>query len=246
MSQAVKLQLSLFTIILIYVIVRLIGISGINLNLWQQIYWGNFIKNSLILLITYIVAYLIFNQARLRPKTGPTIIKGSILKKALIIIFSFGWLAIVSHTLFDSLKLLLPFKLLSIYQFADLMDETIAHIFIFVPAILAIFILNLLEIQRPARRISKRDTIIISVLSLIIGLVWGLNLSEGNLSLVTSLPLMIAFLIIFILLIKKHQLNLLIRPWLLFSLITAFVSSTSFLVWSLIFSGNTQLFMVLQ
>lgn len=246
MSQAIKLQLGLLAIVISYLIIRLLGISNLNLNLWQQIYWGNFIKNSLLLVITFIVAYLIFNQARLRQKTGPTIIKGSLLKKFLIVVFILGWLAIVTHTIFDSLKILLPFNLLPVYQFADLMDETIAHIFIYVPSTLAIFILNFLEIQRPARRINKKDITIISILSVIIGLVWGLNLSEGNLSLFTSFPLMIIFLITFSFLIKKHKLNLLIRPWLLFSLITASTSTISFAIWNLFFTHQDQLFMVLQ
>ncbi len=245
MSQVVKYQLGLLGVIVIYLVIRLLGISNLNLNLWQQIYWGNFIKNSLILLISYTITYKIFNQVRLRPKTGPTIIKGSLLKKALIIVFAFGWLAVVTHTIFDSLKILLPYQLLPIYQFADLMDETIAHIFMFVPVILSLIILNLLEVQRPARRINKKDITIISLLSIFIGLVWGPNLSEGNLSLYTSFPLMLLFLLSFTLLIKKHKLNLLIRPWLLFFLITTSISSIGFLIFNLISPQNSQLFMLL-
>ncbi len=246
-NQAVKFQLGLFTLVIIYYLIRLLGISDINLNLWQLIYWGNFIKDSLMLFIAFLLAYLIFNKVRLSPKSGPTIIKGRTLKQILFSIFILGWLAVVTHTIFDSLKLFLPFNLLPFYQFADLMDETIAHIFIYLPTQLTIIILALLEAQRPSlSRLNKKDLSILITSSTLIGLFWGLNLSEGNLSLVTSLPTMVIYLYFSLFIIKKHKLKLITRPWTLFSLLASLFSIISFSIWSLVYSSSTQLFMTLK
>lgn len=247
MSQPVKFQLGLFSIVIIYFIIRLLGISDLDLNLYQQIYYGNFIKDSLMLFVTFSLSFFIFNKARKLPLTGPTIIKGRILKKLLISIYILGWLAVVSHTIFDSIKILLPLNLLSFYQFAETMDETISHIFIFVPTLITFFILTILEIQRPSlKKITKLDIFLLTTSSLLIGLVWGPNLSEGNLSIITSFPIMIFYLLFSIFIIKKYNLKLRFHPWMLFSLITDITGIISYIIWSLVYSSSTQLFMILK
>jgi hypothetical protein len=247
MNQAVKFQLGLVTIIIVYYLVRLLGISNINFNLWQQIYWGNFIKNSFLLFFTFLLFYQIFNQVRKMPVTGPTIIKGRVLKKILIFVFALGWLAVVTHTIFDSLKILLPLELLPLYQFADLMDETIAHIFIYMPIQLGFIILTLLEVQRPSfSRLTNLDLLILISSSSLTGILWGLNLTEGNYSLFTSLPVVVIYLFFAVFLTTKYKLKLRHQPWAIFSLITSSSVILSFSAWCWIFSNSTQLFTILK
>jgi|GEM_PF-6159654 hypothetical protein len=247
MNQAVKFQLGLGAMVIIYYLVRLLGISDHGLNIWQQIYWGNLIRNSFLLLLTFLLFYQIFNQARKMPITGPTLVKGSLLKKLLFIFFGLGWLAVVTHTIFDSLKILLPLELLPLYQFADLMDETIAHLFMHIPIQLGFFLLTLLEIQRPSSTpLVRKNLVILIISSSLTGLLWGLNLSEGNFSIYFSLPTVIIYLIITTYLIKHFRIKLTNRPWTLYSLITSASIAISFSVWSLIHSSSTQFFSTLK
>lgn len=247
MSTTLKSQLALFSVWSIYIAIRFIGISNISLNVFQQIYIGNILKDTLLIIALFLLTYIFFNQARSNKKNGPTIIKGSKLKLSLYIVLAFGWLAIVAHLIFDSIKLFLPFEWLPIYKFSDLLDETISHIFMFLSAISAFFIASLLEIERPlAKNIKKLEFKIIIAINIIAGIFWGLNLSEGNLSLVTSLPAMLIYLIIIPTLLKKHQLSLTNRPWTTMSIVISISSSITFITWSLIFKSVPQFFNYLK
>lgn len=247
MSSPLKSQLALFIVFTFYIIIRFIGISATPFNLFQEIYLGNIIKDTFLLITVFILSYIFFNQTRKNQKLGPTIILGSKLKKALYITMAFGWLSVVLHLTFDSIKLFLPFEWLSIYQFADLLDETISHIFLFLATIGSFFIISLLEIERPlAKKINQSEINLILIINLITGIFWGLNLSEGRLSLFTSLPAMIIYLLIIIKILKKHQLNLNTRPWTIMS-ITIFLSgSVAFIIWNLSFKLVPQFFNYLK
>jgi|APSaa5957512622_1039677.scaffolds.fasta_scaffold40978_2 hypothetical protein len=247
MSSTFKSQIALLFTFSCYILIRFIGISDISLNVFQEIYFGNVIKDTFLLLALFILSYTFFNAARKNKKTGPTIINGSKLKLSLYIVLFFGWLSVIAHLIFDSIKLFLPFNWLDIYQFADLLDETISHIFLFLSTISSFFIMSLLEIERPlSKAIKKLEINIMFIINLIIGVFWGLNLSEGNLSIFTSLPTMIIFLVIILWLIKKHQLSLTKRPWTLMSVIISLSGSVTYIIWSLMVGLNPQFFSYLK
>lgn len=245
--QAIKHQLILFALFSIYIIIRLIGISSFPLTLWQNIYWGGLVKNSFLLLTSFTLTYYILDSIRHRPRSGPKIISGKNLKKILYPALVLSWLAVVTHAFFDSLKILLPFKLLPLYQFADLMDETISHIFMFLPILALFFIVTFLEIERPLPKLlGKKAIILLTCLSLLIGIVWGLNLTEGRLAFVTSFPVMLVYLFLTLYLFKKHHLNLSSRPWNLMAIIILTSGSISLTVWNLVFRSTPELFTILQ
>ena len=245
--QAIRYHLILLAIFIAYVIVRLIGISDISLTLWQDIYWGNFVKNSLMLISAFALVYFGFNTVRRQPKIGPRVLSSKKLKLILYPTLILAWSAVVIHAFFDSFKKLLPFKLLPVYQFSDFMDETISHIFIYVPFTVIFLVLSFLEIERPlAKSLKKTEIIFLSILSVLMGIVWGLNLTEGRLAFATSFPAMLISLILTLYLIRKHRLNLRTRPWNLTAIIIASTSSISLTVWNLIFKSTPELFTVLK
>lgn len=247
MNSVIKQQLFVFSLLLIYIIIRLIGISAIPLSLWQRVYWGNALKNTFLLFSGLSLLFFIINTVRFNARIGPTIIQAKKLKLALFIIVGLGWLATVTQTIFDSLKILLPFKQLFIYQFADLLDETVAHIFLFLPIIAVFFIVSILEIERPLPRpLKRKETILLVCLNAIIGIIWGLNLTEGRLSVVTSLPAMVIYLVLMIYLFSKHHLSWRLRPWNLSLLIISFTGSIGLTGWGLAFRSFPQLFSVLN
>ncbi|MFH1280279.1 MAG: hypothetical protein ABII08_01540 [Candidatus Beckwithbacteria bacterium] len=247
MSHTLKSQLAFFSIFSIYIIIRFIGISDISLNVFQQIYLGNILKDTILLIALFLLSYTFFNQARNNTKLGPTIIKGSKLKFSLCIFLGLGWLAVIAHLIFDSIKIFLPFEWLSIYKFADLLDETISHVFMYLSAIGLFFVMSMLEIERPlAKKIKNKEITIIIFISLIAGIFWGLNLSEGRLSLITSLPAMIIYLVITVWFLKKYKLSLAIRPWTLMYIIISLFGSITFIIWALIFKSIPEFFNYLK
>lgn len=247
MNKVVKFQLIIFLLAVFYIFIRFLGISDIPFTLWQKVYWGNIIKDSFFLAASLILSYAILNIIRHNPKSGPTIIPGKTLKRSLYIVLIFWWLAIVTHMVFDSVKIIIPFPWLNIYQFADLLDETISHIFIYLPLIAISLIGTLLEIERPFKlTITKLETWLICLIAPLAGIAWGLNITEGRLSLVTSFPAMIIFLIIIFYLSFKHNLNWKTRPWSLSFLLIYTFGSLSYLIWGLSFKSFPQLFTVLQ
>jgi len=196
MNKVVKFQLAIFAVITAYALFRFISISDISLTLWQRIYWGNIIKDSFLLIAYILISYAVFNIIRFNPKTGPAIIKGSILKKSLYFFIAVFWTTMITRMFSDSFKMIFPFNKLKLYQFADLLDETLGHIFLYIPIIAVYFIGTLLEIERPSKKpLFQLETILLFILSVLGGIGWGLNLTEGNFSALTSLPLMILFLI---------------------------------------------------
>jgi len=127
------------------------------------------------------------------------------------------------------------------------MDETISHIFIYVPFTVIFLILSFLEIERPlTKSLKKAEIIFISILSGFMGIFWGLNLTEGRLAFATSFPAMLISLILTLYLIKKHKLNLRTRPWNLTAIILASTSAISLTVWNLIFQSTPELFAILK
>ena len=247
MKPIIKLNLGLIFLAAAYFFIRLIGISDIPLTIWQQVYYGNVIKNTVFLCISFYLIYYLFNYLRLNPKTGPTIIPARILKTGLIIFLILIWSAIAIHTVFDSLKIILPFNHLPLYIFSELMDETIAHLFMFLPTIGLFYLAALLEIERPLPvKLNFPEKFLIIITGFILGGFWGLNLSEGRLSLITSLPLMIIFAFLIIILRKKYSLKFSFRPWTLFSLIGSVSGSLGFSLWTLFFHSTPELFMVLK
>jgi len=242
----IRHQLILFAFFTLFIITRLIDISNIEFTFWQSI-WVFAVKNSLLLVTFIYLTYSILNSIRHQSRTGPQIISGKNLKKTLYPALLLSWLAVAIHTFFEISKILLPFNLLPFYQFADFMDETIAHIFIYVPLIVLVFIITILEIERPLSvNLKKKELTLLSFLSAIAGLFWGLNLTEGRLSLVTSLPAMIICLIIIGRLFIKHRLSFLCRPWSLFAFIAALTGSIAFITWSLIHQSIPEFFTALK
>lgn len=245
--RAIKHQLIIFGLFIIYIIIRLIDISDISLTLWQDIYWGNFVKDSLLLIGFFTITYFGLNAVRRQPKIGPRIISSKKLKTILYPSLIIAWLAVVIHAFFDSFKKLLPFKLLPFYQFSNFMDETISHVFMYLPFIAIFLILSFLEIERPlTKSLKKTEIIFLSILSGLIGILWGLNLTEGRLAFVTSFPAMLFSLTLILYFIKKHKLNLRIRPWNLTAIITTASGSISLTVWNIIFKSTPELFAILK
>jgi len=242
----IKHQLILFALFSLYIIIRLIGISDIDFTFWQSI-WVFAVKDSLLLLIMIFFTYFILDSIRHRPRIGPRIISGKTLKKILYPALTLSWLAVVIHTFFEAVKILLPFKLLPLYQFADFMDETISHVFMFLPVIIMLFIATFLEIERPLPEVlAKKETIFLSLLSFLSGIIWGLNLTEGRLAFATSLPVMLIYLFSTLYFFKKYNLKLLSRPWNLTVLIVFASGSISLIAWNLIFQSTPELFTILQ
>jgi len=241
----IRHQLILFALFTLYIITRLIGISNIEFTFWQSI-WTFALKNSLLLIAFIYLAYSILDSIRHQPRIGPQIISGKNLKKIFYPALLLTWLAITVHTVFEIFKLLLPFKLLPFYQFADYMDETISHIFMYVPAVILFFITTSLEIERPLSEfLKKKEIALLSSLSLLFGTIWGLNITEGRLSLITSFPIMLIYIFLTLYFFKKHHLNLRSRPWNLTAVIFFTSASISFVVWNMIFQ-STEFFTTLK
>jgi len=242
----IRHQLIFFALFALYIITRLISISDIEFTFWQSI-WVFTVKNSFLLITFIYLTYSILNSIRHQSRTGPQIISGKNLKKTFYPMLLLSWLAVIVHTVFEIFKLLLPFKLLPFYQFSDFMDETIAHIFMYVPWIVMVFIITILEIERPfSVNLKKKELTLLGFLGAIIGLLWGLNLTEGRLSLVTSFPVMIIYLIIISRLFVKHRLEVSNRPWNLFAFIAILTGSISFATWSLVYQSIPEFFTTLK
>lgn len=248
MNQIVKFQLIGFTTFFcLYFVIRFIGISDVSLTVWQQVYWGNIMKDSFFLVFSLGFIYYLFNLLRRHKKTGPTIVSGPILKTCLYIVFSFWWLAIVLHLVFDSAKIIFPLNQFAFYQLADLLDETISHIFMYLPFVLASVIGLLLEIERPCpKTLTKKETLTIYFFSTLNGLIWGVNLTEGRLSLITSFPAMLIYLLLTFYLYKKYQLNFKYRPLSLTYTVFYLVGTVAFGAWGLFFGSFPELFNYLK
>ena len=247
MNKIVKFQLTIFAVITAYALIRFISVSDISLTLWQRIYWGNIIKDSFMLLAYLLISYAVFNIIRFNSTTGPTIIKGAFLKKALYFFIAIFWMTAVTRMFSDSFKMIMPFDKFKLYQFADLLDETLGHIFLYIPIIAVYFIGTLLEIERPSKKpLSQLEIILISLLSILAGIGWGLNLTEGNFSAFTSLPLMLIFLFFTVFIFIKHQLKFNHRPWSLSFLIIYAFGSLTFISYGLIFKSFPQVFTLIK
>lgn len=247
MNQIVKLQLIAFAFFCLYFIFRLVGLSGLPLTIWQQVYWGNVVKDSFFLAFSLIFAYYLFNLLCRHPKSGPTIISGPTLKICLYLVIGFWWLAIVLHIIFDSAKIIFPLNQFAFYQFSDLLDETISHIFMYLPFVLVSIIGLLLEIERPfPKALSRKETIIIYLFSLIAGLMWGVNLTEGRLSLITSFPAMLIYLSLTGYLFKKFKLNFQHHPLSLVYTVFYLVGAVAFGAWGLFFGSFPEFFNYLK
>lgn len=247
MNQIVKLQFIAFLFFCFYFITRFIGISNVNFTIWQHIYLGNVIKDSFFLIFSLIFIYYLFNLLRQGRKTGPTIIAGPVLKICLYIVVGFWWLAIVLHIIFDSVKIIFPLNLLAFYQFSDLLDETISHIFMLVPFIFSSAIGLFLEIERPcSKALIFQETIIIYIIGILSGLMWGVNLTEGRLSLITSFPAMLIFLSLTFYLFNKLKLNFSHHPLSLYYTIFYIFGAAAFLSWGLFFGSFPEFFNYLK
>lgn len=247
MNKVVKLQLLIFAFFCLYFIIRLIAVSPLQLSVWQSVYWGNIIKDSFGLLISLVLTYYLFNLLRLNHKTGPSIIQGSQLKFGLFFLLGLWWLAIILHLLFDSVKLILPLSQFDFYHWADFLDETISHIFLYVPVVIVSAIGLLLEVERPSQSgLTKLELIIIAGFGLLAGIMFGLNLTEGRLSLQTSFPAMILYLCLFFYLTIKYRLNLKYYPYGLSYAIVYLFASLSFIFWGLAFHSFPEFFNYLK
>jgi len=247
MNKIVKFQLVIFAVITTYAFIRIIGASDISLTFWQKIYWGNVFKDSFLMIIYILIIYAIFNIIRFNPKTGPTIIKGNVLKKTLYFLIAIFWMTVITRMFSDSFKIIFPFNKFKLYQFADLLDETLGHIFLYVPIIAIYFIGTLLEIERPSKKsLAQLEILLIFILSILAGIGWGLNLTEGNFSAFTSLPLMLIFLIFSAFIFIKHKLKLNYRPWSLSFLVIYTFGSLTFISYGLIFKSFPQIFTLIK
>lgn len=247
MNQVVKLQLIAFACFCLYFVSRFIGISNLPLTVWQQVYWGNAIKDSFFLGLSSMLIYYLFNLLRQRQKTGPAIITSHTLKICLYTVFGLLWLAIVSHIIFDSAKIIFPLNQFAFYQFSDLLDETISHIFMYLPFVLISIISLFLEIERPCpKALNQKETIIIYIFSFISGLMWGVNLTEGRLSLITSFPAMLIYLSLTFYLFKKFKLNFTHYPLSLTYTIFYIFGVLAFMAWGLFFGSFPEFFNYLK
>jgi len=247
MNQIVKLQLIAFAFFCLYFIFRLVGSSDLPLTIWQHVYWGNAIKDSFFLAFSLIFVYALFNLLRRHPQTGPTIISGPALKTCLYLVIGFWWLAIVLHIIFDSAKIIFPLNQFAFYQFSDLLDETISHIFMYLPFVLVSIIGLFLEIERPfPKALSRQETIIIYIFSLVSGLMWGVNLTEGRLSLITSFPAMLIYLSLTGYLFKKFKLAFKYHPLSLVYTVFYLVGTVAFGAWGLWFGSFPEFFNYLK
>ncbi|MFC1627132.1 hypothetical protein ACFL18_01070 [Patescibacteria group bacterium] len=243
MKSQLKIQLGILLLAVGYFLSRLVNPTTLNWSIWQRVYFGNFIKDTGILALSLLLIYYIFNNIRRNPQIGPTIISAVKIKQVLIFGIILSWLAAINHMIFDSLKIIFPFHHLPLYQFANFLDETISHIFMFLPTIIFISLITFFEIQRPEQqKVSNKETWLIIINSIILGIFWGFNLSEGRLSLYTAFPLMIFYFLFFMFLNKKYQLSLKNLPFSLFGLIGSVSGSISFIVYNLIFKSSTELF----
>jgi len=89
--RAIKYHFILFALFIIFIIVRLIGISDTPLTLWQDIYWGNFVKNSFFLIGASALLYFGFNTVRRQPKAGPRVLSSKALKLILYPTLILAW-----------------------------------------------------------------------------------------------------------------------------------------------------------
>jgi len=247
MNQIVKAQLLAFFVFGLYYLTRLFGVNYHPASVFDYFFWGILIKDSLFLTFSLIFVYILFNLLR-RPKpTGPTIIPAPRLKTALYIVLVFWWLAIVLHILFDPLQLFFPLDQFALYKLANFLDETISHIFLYVPFVLISFIALFLEIERPfIKKLTKIDYLLVWPFSLIGGIMWGLNLTEGRLSQFTSFPVSILYLIVSLFIFKKFQLKYNIRPLSLTLFIFFFAGAITFSFWGLKFHGFPEFFNYLK
>ena len=127
------------------------------------------------------------------------------------------------------------------------MDEAISHIFMFLSGIGFFITLSLLEIERPLKQsLNPLQVKVLIFLSFIFGSMLGLNLTEGYFSSITSVPLIICYLIFIYYIFKKHKLKLSYHPWNLISLIGMTSSVISFATWSIIFRSVPQFFSTIK
>lgn len=247
MNQIVKLQLIAFAFFCLYFAFRFIDISNLPLTVWQQVYWGIVLKDSFFLAFSLIFIYYLFNLLRRHPQTGPTIISAAALKTCLYLVIGFWWLAIVLHLIFDSAKIIFPLNQFAFYQFSDLLDETISHIFMYLPFILVSIIGLFLEIERPfPKALAQKETVIIYIFSFISGLMWGVNLTEGRLSLITSFPAMLIYLSLTFYLFKKFRLNFTHHPLSLTYTVFYLFGTVAFAGWGLFFGSFPEFFNYLK
>ena len=247
MNQIVKAQLAAFVAFCFYYLIRLIGINYQHSSIINYFFWGILIKDSLFLIFYLILVYILFNLLRRSKKTGPTIIPAPKLKTALYIVLGFFWLSIILHILFDPLQLFFPLNQFLIFKIANFLDETISHIFLLTPFVLTTIIALFLEIERPlTKSLSKIDYLIIWPFSLLGGIMWGLNLTEGRLSLFTSFPLSVLYLIIAFYLFKKFHLKFNIRPLTLTFFIFFLFGAITFSFWGIKFQGFPEFFNYLK
>ncbi|MFH0943342.1 MAG: hypothetical protein V1810_04165 [Candidatus Beckwithbacteria bacterium] len=247
MNQIIKLQLFAFVAFCLYCLIRLIGVNYQPASVWQYFFWGILIKDSFFLIFSLIFVYYLFNLLRRGQPTGPTIIPGPKLKTVLYLILGFWWLAIILHILFDPLQLLFSLPQFFIYRLANFLDETVSHIFLYSPFVLASFISLFLEIERPcSKALTEIDYLIIWLLSPIAGIMWGLNLTEGRLSLYTSFPLTLLYLTLTLLIFKKFHLKFNHRPLTLIYFIFFFAGAVAFSLWGLKFHSFPEFFNYLK
>ena len=110
MSPIVQLNLGALLAIIVYYIIRIIGISDFSMSSWTLIYWGNVVKDSFLLFIFLILSYHFFNLTRHNSKTGPTIIIGRKLKSFLFLTMIVLWSAIIIRMVSDAIKIALPLE----------------------------------------------------------------------------------------------------------------------------------------
>jgi hypothetical protein len=246
MNHHLKLQAFTLGLGLVYILMRLFSLLDLPFSPWQQIIFGSYAKDILFLLFCLFLFYAIFNLIRHQPRRGPTLIKGATLKKLLFISLICLWLAIIIHSTFQSLKIALPFTWLAVYRWSEFLDETLAHILMFLPLILLSFVASFLEIERPSpQALTKKELVLMVLLSFIFGIAWGLNLTEGHLSLFTSFPAMLLYLAITLVTVFRYRLSLRPRPWLLFFLISYSAGSLSFIIWGICFRSFPEVFAIL-
>ena len=105
----------------------------------------------------------------------------------------------------------------------------------------------MLEIERPVKKlITRLEYFIVISLSIPVGAIFGLSLTEGRLSLFTSFPAILIFTFLTIYLFKKHQLGFKNRPWSLAGVTMGISGSISFSTWGLVFKSLPEFFNYLK
>lgn len=126
-----------------------------------------------------------------------------------------------------------------LFSIVMFMDETVGHIFLVLfPIFLLIFCF--LELNRKKSKLNKYEKIIIYVLSIINGFLWGIAGVEGGSMYVAAVPITIGACLYLASFIKKQDIKIINYPFTLYFLLSSVVMVIATLFWVFKFGFFTQ------